>query len=135
LINRIAALLAFLFFSSILGCGGGDGGVKLFQVSGTVTFNGQPVPYGSVNFAPDTSAGNSGPQGSASIVDGKFDTRKDDGRGTVGGAMIATISGRSKNTSNETEDQGILFQNYELKIELPKSTTTIDIDVPDKAGK
>lgn len=133
-IHWMCPLLALVFFCGMEGCNGSRDELKLFQVSGTVTFNGQPVPYGSVNFVPDTAAGNSGPQGSASIRDGKFDTRIDDGRGTVGGAMIAIVSGRSNNTSDETQDQGVLFQDYELKVDLPKSNIKLDIEVPDKAG-
>ena len=60
-IGTVAALL--------VGCG--DGGLKRYRVSGDVSFQGKPVPAGSIIFTPDTAKGNAGPQGTANIIDGR----------------------------------------------------------------
>ncbi len=56
--------------SALLGCGPSSPvGVN---VGGTVSVNGQPSSYGSINFAPDIDQGNSGPTVTVMIAEGKF---------------------------------------------------------------
>lgn len=57
---------------ALAGCGKEPANVV--HVSGTVTFDGKPVPLGMIVFEPDPSKSNSGRQGHADIKDGKFDT-------------------------------------------------------------
>jgi hypothetical protein len=61
-----------------------------YEVTGTVTYNGVPVPAGFVVFSPDETKNNSGYSTSAEIRDGKYATTK--GRGVRGGPYIATIN-------------------------------------------
>jgi hypothetical protein len=82
-------LLVLVVAAPLLGC---SSGVKLFPVSGTVTFDGKPIPAGRLYFNPDVGKGNDGPQGYADIREGKFDTREG-GRGTPGGPMVIRIEG------------------------------------------
>ncbi len=115
------------------GCGGGGGdGPPRFDVSGSVTFNSQPVPFGRIVFDPDTAAGNKGPQGFAEIRDGRYDTRT--GRGIVGGAHVVRISGFGKDPKTGNEDNPVpaLFPDYQTKVELPKQESTQDFEVPAK---
>jgi hypothetical protein len=56
---------------ALTGCGGGT---QRIRISGQVTFQGKPVPYGNLVFEPDQSKGNRGPQGYAKIQDGRYDT-------------------------------------------------------------
>ncbi|MEX1039113.1 MAG: hypothetical protein WDZ51_00680 [Pirellulaceae bacterium] len=126
-----------------LGCGADDSGSR-FQLSGTVTYEGKPVPFGRIDFVPDSTAGNSGPAGYADIVDGKYDTSKT-GKGTSGGAYVANVSGSSappvvqtvgdeeffKNPPAVTTS---LFQNVRIKTDIPKETSTIDFEVPSAAN-
>lgn len=63
----IAVLLAAMF--AVIGCGGGD---SAQLVSGSVTYNGQPVENGYITFSP-TSAGQSF---AAPIVGGKYKSDK-----------------------------------------------------------
>ena len=119
----------------LAGCGGS--GPTRYHVSGTVTFNGQPVPAGSIVFEPDTTAGNTGPQGRADISDGKFDTQAG-GRGTVGGAHLARISGHEKRAGNVADEIGEkppLFSDYLVKVDLPKQNSKQDFQVPADAAK
>jgi hypothetical protein len=115
------------------GCGSSDE-TNPFEVSGTVTFNGQPVPAGVVLFTPDGAKGNHGATGFAKIKAGKFDTR-DEGRGTVGGAHVVTINGFDGNPAPQAElpDGKPLFPDYTVHIDLPKETTTHDFNIPASA--
>ena len=63
---------------ALVGCGGAvESGPPRFRLSGKVTFDGKPVPAGTIYFEPAT-----GPAGSAQIKDGQYDTAN----GMAGGA-------------------------------------------------
>ena len=78
----------------LLGACSGQG-TDRFDVSGTVTFNGQPVPAGQVVFSPDLSKGNDGPQGYAEIHGGRYDTRAMRASRTAAEARISLIASAS----------------------------------------
>lgn len=129
--------LAVVLGLSAAGCGGGasDGGDV--HVSGSITFDGKPIPAGKVYFSPDNSKGNSGPSGYADIKDGKFDT-SDGGRPTAGGATVVRIEGFDPNSAS-SEDNGedvmkALFPTYETTAELTGSKATQDFAVPAEAA-
>lgn len=115
------AVGASVLMMVLAGCGG-DGGPGRYDVSGTVTYNGQPVPEGVIQFRPDSSKKNNGPAVNANIVDGKYDT-SDSGKGTVGGPHIVIIRGYDGNARPEDElPHGMpLFGEYTTSAELPKS--------------
>lgn len=119
-----AALLALLFLA---GCGGDE--VRRYDISGTVTFQGKPIPEGNIAFEPVE--GDIG-GGYAFIRDGKFDTSKE-GRGHLGGSHRITVNG---NTGEPIEpgnpDAGMvqLFPTYEITEDLPESSSMKDIEVP-----
>jgi len=117
--SRIAIASACLL---LLGCGG----PARYRLTGSVTFNGQPVPAGQILFEPDAAAGNKGPAGSAFIVDGKYDTGK---FGVVGGKYIITINGSDKGGAKP------LFTGYQVKEELAQQAGTKDFTVPASAAK
>ena len=112
-----------------LGCGGAaDDGPPRYQLSGTVTYAGQPVPAGDINLVPDFEQNNAGPGTFCMIQNGKFSTPA--GKGVVGGPYILTISGyRSTDTDAENNQ---LFDSYDYKIDLPQSNHTVTIEVPGK---
>lgn len=139
--NRRAFVLTIGLVSlcGVLGCGGDDSGSR-FQLSGTVTYEGKPVPFGRIDFFPDSSAGNSGPAGFADIVDGKYDTSKT-GKGTSGGAYVASVTGSSAPPVVQTVGDeeffnktpvapATLFQDVRIKADIPKEKSTIDFDIP-----
>src|SRR5438034_1345515 len=70
-----------------------DPGPKSYPVSGAVTFDGRPIPYGEVIFTPDGAQKNSGPQGIAKIQDGRYDTRAAGGKGMAGGPTVIRVNG------------------------------------------
>ncbi len=114
------------------GCGGGDGPER-YDLSGTVTFAGKPVPAGSIVFQPDTSKGNSGPQGVADIRDGKYDTS--DGKGLIGGPHIVRITGFDAVAASEDDVVHALFAEYGIQADLPRKSGTMDFEVPADAPK
>jgi hypothetical protein len=128
-------LVASLVLLVIAGCGGDkDTGPERYGVSGTVTFDGKPVPHGTIIFSPDSSKQNSGPQGMAEINDGAFDTAKD-GRGMVGGPHLVTISGLERAPTGADDAPRPLFVEHTTKVDLPKEPSTQTFDVPKSAAK
>ena len=129
---RRPCLPAMLFAGAALlaGCGGEE---KLYDVSGTITFNGQPIPKGLIFFDPDPSKGTPGTQGFAEIENGKFDTAAaGKGRGIRGGAYIIRISGFDGKVAPEAPFGQYLFPEHELTRDLPAQNQTFDFDVPGK---
>lgn len=72
----------------LVGC---ESRTERFDLSGTVTYQGKPVPTGYLVLSPDAQAGNRGPGATATISDGKYQTQE--GSGTVGGPHLVTIFG------------------------------------------
>jgi hypothetical protein len=121
--RRWVVCVGVLAVAFAAGCG--ESGPKRYRVSGTVTFNGQSVPSGEIVFTPDTAQQNSGPQGTAQIKDGKYDTGAAGGIGVVGGPMVIEVTG-IKN--------GQLICEHTLKADLPREDATKDIDIPKSAA-
>jgi hypothetical protein len=132
---RISLLSAALLPLAFLAAGCGPSGPAVYRRSGTVTFNGQPVPLGKIYFDPDVTAGGSGPSGFADIVDGKYDT-SDEGRGAVSGPVIVRVTGFSKDDPDPISGFGKpLFAEYQVKADLPSSKSEYNVDVPASAAK
>src|SRR4051812_41319698 len=85
---RWACLSVMLVTFSLSGCGSKNSD---YQLSGKVTFQGKPVPAGSIRFEPDAAAGNSGSGAHADVKAGEYKTRPE--QGLRGGAYKITISG------------------------------------------
>jgi hypothetical protein len=122
--RRWVGAAVVLASGAIAGCS--DDGGKRYRLSGSATFDGQPIPYGDVLFTPDGSKQNSGPQGIAQIRDGKYDTGGADGKGIAGGPTVIRVTGL-------TGPGGKLLCEYELQVDLPRADGTHDVHVP-KAG-
>lgn len=128
---RVVLLAACL---AAAGCGGD--GIRRHRVTGKVTFDGAPVPAGTIYFNPDAAAGHDGPSGFAAIVDGAFDTRAPRGRGPIGGPHTILVDGHVPPEDPAADAGGkVLFQRFELKKDLPASDSTLDVDVPVPTGK
>ncbi len=80
----LCGLVMVLF---VVGCG--QRGPARHNLSGTVTFRGQPVPAAWIHFDPDTSQGNSGPSSSAKVENGRYKTFPD--KGIFRGAYMVTV--------------------------------------------
>jgi hypothetical protein len=115
-----------------LGCGGSPN----YQVEGKATFAGQPIPAGTITFTPDAAKGNTGPVGYAIITNGQFSTSSGGGKGTAGGPTIVKIEGSDGVKIDDERPKGkALFPYYEMPVDLPKSNSTKDFDVPAAAAK
>ena len=114
--------MCLLASASVLGCGRASGPVRC-RVSGTVTCAGRPVPHGEILFSPDGSRGNTGPQGIAAIVNGRYDTAGTRAPGTAGGPTVVRV------TALESPRGGLIAE-HEFTVELPKEDSDRDIDIP-----
>ncbi|MFM7538629.1 MAG: hypothetical protein ACKO9Z_03120 [Planctomycetota bacterium] len=107
--------------AGVAGCGGNEGPPR-HRFSGTVSVEGQAVPFGEIIISPDASRKNSGPQGRAPIRDGKFDTSQSGGMGVGGGAVIIRVNGLSG-------PRGKTVCEHEFPAELPPSDEKRDITI------
>lgn len=120
---------------AVLAAGCSRSGPDRFRVSGTVTHAGQPVALGRIVFEPDASRGNSGPQGFAPIENGRYDTATPNCKGSVGGPMIVMIDGLKLGGGDDVAASGmLLFPTHQERVDMPRSGTTLDFDVPNAAG-
>jgi hypothetical protein len=109
----------------LAGCS--ESGPTRYRVTGEIKFKGSPIPYGEILFTPDDAKQNSGPQGIAIIRDGKYDTSAAEGKGISGGPTVVRVTGLTKQA-------GTLLCEYEYTVDLPRSDTTHDKDVPASAA-
>ena len=134
-IHRLSAVLligAILLGTTVFpGCG--SSGPERYDVSGTVTFNGKPIPAGQVFFTPDTAKGNRGPQGKGKIVNGEFSTESDENLGVIGGPQQVKVLGFDgvpvKSPDYTVEEGTALFPSAETSVDLPKGPATLALDV------
>jgi putative alpha-1,2-mannosidase len=131
--RKLLTAAAGMWILFILGCGG-DSGPKRYQLEGTVTFNSTPIPYGTIQFLPDETKGNSGPPGYAEIVNGAYSTTRG-GVGVVGGAHVIRITGKSEKPVEQADADAVptaktLFPEYQTFYDLPKEDSTLALDVP-----
>ena len=126
----IKLLLLCVGLVAIAGCQKKDDG--RIDISGNVTWKGQPVPAGQLFFSPDVAKGNSGAQGMTAIKNGRFDTSGDQGRPTILGAVIVTVHAFDGVATPEGGSDGSrLFMPYEMAMEIPADASEIDIVVPE----
>jgi hypothetical protein len=127
-----------LLFLVVLGFGcSGNSDPKLTALSGTVTFAGSPIVYGTLEFIPDHEANHKGPSGNAQIHNGKFNTAEG-GRGVHAGPHVVRITAFDSVPAEAPPDETVpfkatppLFVGYAMKMDLKEGV--MDIQVPDKA--
>lgn len=132
----VAAGLILFPLHLLSGCGSTESGPQRYPVSGKVTYQGQPVPYGEIMFEPNSQKGNTGPAVTAVIEEGTYQTES--GKGTIGGAMIVRIMGLDGKVPEGKDEAAMnphgmtLFSGYTEEIDLPQETTTRDFEVPEQ---
>ncbi|HVK14067.1 MAG TPA: hypothetical protein VM597_35315 [Gemmataceae bacterium] len=131
MIRRIAAAAVVAAAAVLSGCSAEE---ELHDVSGTLTFEGTPIPKGLIYFDPDTAKGTPGTQGFANIENGRFDTSiKGKGRGIRGGGpYLIRISGFDGKEAAEAPMGQPLFNQHELTRDLPAEKQTFEYDVKRK---
>ena len=130
----------------IVGLGGcGRSGPTRIEISGTVTYDGQPIPVGRISFEPTLAAGQQAATGYAVIRDGWYRTAP--GHGASPGPYTVRIYGGDGKLSQpavnfDPEEPPadsvrlgkLLFSEYEAPVDLPEKDTKRDFDVPREAG-
>lgn len=115
----ILTICLFVVSLSLSGCGEGS---PYSNVSGTVTYQGQPVANGEIRMTPDSNQGNQGPAVVAIIKDGAYSTPE--GKGVVGGIYQLRIMGFKGKIESEDptapEFGGRLFKTQTQSAEFPK---------------
>lgn len=115
------------------GCG--EAKREIAHLSGKVTFKGQPVPEGFINFLPDVPGGNQGEVKAFSIKDGAYNTAEGSNPGVYPGAnkiMISGFDGKAK----KLWPKGVqIFNPINLDLTVAAGTNTKDFEVPLSAGQ
>jgi hypothetical protein len=134
-VARFVGIGLLAVVAMVAGCGRPSGPSR-YDVSGTVTFRGQPVPSGSIAFEPDASRGNSGPVSVMSIIDGRFDSRATHRPGPLSGPLVVRITGYPP-PDPSVEVQPPLFPEHATSVDLPASrnVTELAFEVPEAHGK
>jgi hypothetical protein len=110
-------------------CGCGTDGPARYDLSGTVTYQGQPVAGGEVIFTPDAAKGNTGPGSFATIKEGRYATYP--GKGVIGGPHSITIIGYKQMPGTVPDDQlQELFPPRQMSVELPLQSGEHALVVP-----
>ena len=91
--NQLARFTALAIVFGVVGCSK-DGAPSYVNVSGTVTYNGQPIPKGQITFSTDGR-----PPSMMEIVDGKFA-----GQAMVGSNKIMVSAYRKTNNERKIPD-------------------------------
>lgn len=115
----LAALVALA-----AGCGGD--GLNRLDLTGQVTYKGQPVPYGTISFRPDHSKGGTGPTGFARIEDGQYDTS---GEGKA--AMVGPVKVFIEGAVSKEPMAASLFPMYRTSIDVNGEKDQFDFEVPE----
>tara|TARA_R110002095_G_scaffold213518_1_gene204262 strand:+ start:1190 stop:1615 length:426 start_codon:yes stop_codon:yes gene_type:complete len=134
-IFRIHALFLCMFVPLLqTGCSSGSDDPARFDLSGTVKYKGEPVPYGEILFIPDSSKGNTGAGAVAKIESGRYQTPKE--KGIFGGPHRVQINGLTGPptagavpAAGESVPQP-LFKQYETEVDFPRQSSTYDFEVP-----
>jgi hypothetical protein len=108
---------------------------KTAQLSGTVTFKGQPVPAGWISFTPDVAAGVLGEVKVFQIQDGVYDSSKANPPGIVPGEYFVKIAGFDGKKIPFYGQGKQIFNPIDMKETVPDGTNTKDFTVPEAAGR
>jgi hypothetical protein len=125
LVRRHCLILLPLLVATVAGC---DRGPERFPLSGTVTYDGKPIPQGFVYFTPLAEKGNAGPEGSGSIANGGYAT--DPHFGSIGGPHLVRIVGYDGNADPPMWPLGQPLVKYAVEVDLPRDRATMNFDVP-----
>jgi len=121
--HRIALTFAFLS-CLIIGCGSGNTGPQTYEVTGTVTFDGQPVKSGDIQFEPETPG--ESPDGGP-IIDGKFSIRAKPGKNLVSIRATRDVPGQTtKGAMGEdiAKKEEFIPEKYNAATELSETVKT-----------
>jgi hypothetical protein len=125
---RLGVLVAILGLTA--GCSGSR--PKTIQLSGKVTFKGQPVPAGYLSFLPDASQGGRGEVRVVQIKDGVYDSSREKNPGLYPGPTLIRIGGFDGKPLHRFPQGKQIFNPYEVHEIVAAGTK--DFDVPATAA-
>jgi hypothetical protein len=107
----------------------GCGGTKTYPLTGKVTFDGKPIPRGTVTFLPKTNQTNTGSYSMAIVKDGNFKIEK--GKlGLIEGTYAVIVTGMD-GIAEEFHPEGLpLFADYRTEFVFNEGMLQFDIEVP-----
>jgi len=109
---------------------------KPAELSGKVTFKGQPVPAGFISFTPDVGKGNKGQVRVLQIKDGAYDSSKETPPGINPGAYFLQVNGfDGKQLKFYYQGKQIFNQWTDIQFTVPDGTSTKDFEVPPSLGE
>jgi hypothetical protein len=109
---------------------------KPAQLSGMVTFKGQPVPAGYVSFTPDVEKGGKGQLRVFQIKDGAYDSAKETPPGINPGSYYVRIGGfDGVRIPHYGQGKQIFNEVTDIYVDVPEGTTTKDFVIPESAGQ
>ncbi len=126
------SLLTILSVILVAGCSAKP---QLSQLSGKVTFKGEPVPAGYISFTPDVAKGGLGQIKVMQIKDGVYDSAKESEPGINPGAYLIKIAGFNGKKEPKFGQGKQIFNPVDDEFTVPSGTTTKDFVVPDSAGQ
>lgn len=107
----------------------------LTEVSGTVTFKGQPIPAGDVSFTPDATV-SGGQLRMYFVKEGKFNSADTPGQGLSPGKYKVRINGYDGKQIPMYFSGKQIFNAYELEMQISDGgNLTKDFVVPDALGE
>lgn len=129
--------LLLMIFPLMAGCGGD--GLERYPISGTVTFKGQKVEYGTIVFEPEASVGTIAPSGYARIENGLYKTSQEES--PIKGDYRVRVMGFDKSKMKKDAAPGEiiatpeLFPAFETKVTVPPPDGNFDVEVPARSSK
>jgi hypothetical protein len=104
------------------------------EISGTVTFKGQPIPAGDVSFTPDVSIAG-GQLQMYMVKDGKYSSADTPGAGLLPGKYTVRIAGYDGKQVPMYFSGKQIFNAVQEEIVITAGNMTKDFVVPDAAGQ
>lgn len=132
--QRAFTLLIVVGLLAASGCNSRSRGPRRYEIRGTVTFRGEPVPNGVIYFEPDASQGNKGPVSVVPIIGGRYDTVIHRCPGPLEGPAVVRIVGYPDATPGQ-EIVPPLFPEYRTNAVVTPSRAGIDIDFDVPVGR
>lgn len=112
---------------TFVGCAESDS--PRFNLSGKISYRGQPIPLGTITFLPVNQPDLSGPPAYALIKDGQFSTAGD-GLGHFGGETDLMVAGYDGIPTSDEAPMGTpLFSAKSLRRDLEKANSQLDIEL------
>lgn len=129
----MSRLIALFMLMGLLGCGPGK--PALTEISGTITFKGEPIPAGDISFTPDVSISN-GQLRMYMVKDGKFNSEDTPESGLLPGKYKVRINGYDGVQIPNFFSGKQIFNAVEQEMDiLPGEKVAKEIVIPEAAGQ